>query len=73
MVYLGLARRLSLAGDHGLVKTSWSCQVSWSWSREYHDILGTWDNVNVKDTFELYGVLVPHLGIVWTFVYMRHM
>ena len=30
---------------------------------EYHDVLGTWDERYLKDTFELYGVLVPHLGI----------
>ena len=29
---------------------------------EYHDVLGTWDDRYLKDTFVLYGVLVPHFG-----------
>ncbi len=48
MVYLGLARRLGLVGGHGLVKTSWSCQM-------YHDVLGTWDIRYLKDTFKFVG------------------
>ncbi len=35
---------------------------------EYHDILGTWDDRYLKDTFNLLGVLVPYLGIVLAFV-----
>ena len=47
MVYLGLARRLGLAGGHGLAK----CLGLAPW--EYHDVLGTWDERYLKDTFDL--------------------
>ena len=30
---------------------------------EYHDVLGTWDERYLHDTFDLLGVLVTHLGI----------
>ncbi len=53
MVYLGLARRLGLAGGHDLVKTSWLCQMLGLASLEYHDVLGTWDERYLKDTFDL--------------------
>ena len=53
MVYLGLVRRLGLADDHHLLKTSWFCQMSWSWSWEYHDALGPWDDRYLKDAFAL--------------------
>ena len=66
MVDHGLARRLGLAGGPDLAKTSWSCQdllvlprppslarclVLDPW--EHHDVLGTWDNRYLKDTFDL--------------------
>ena len=35
---------------------------------ENHDVLGTWDERYLKDIFDLQGVLVPHWGIVLTFV-----
>ena len=58
MVYLDLARRLGLAGGHGcgLAKTNWSCQLARCLglaSLEYTDVLGTWDNRHLKDTFDL--------------------
>ena len=45
MVDHGLARRLGLTGGLDHARTSWSCQ--------YHDVLGTWDNRYLKDTFDL--------------------
>ncbi len=29
---------------------------------EYHDVLGTWDDRYLKDTFELYDILLSQLG-----------
>ncbi len=36
--------------------------------REYHDVLGTWDDMYLKDTFDSLGVLVSLLSMVLTFV-----
>ncbi len=55
-MYHGLSwapRRLSLAGGHGLVNTPSLARCLGLDPWEYHDVLCTWDNRYLTDTFDL--------------------
>ena len=53
MVYLGLARRLVLLVVMVLSRRPVLARCLGLASWEYHDVLGTWDNMYLKDTFDL--------------------
>ena len=53
MGYLGLARRLGLAGGYVLSRPPSLARCLGLAPWEDHDVLGTWDEWYLKDTFDL--------------------